>query len=293
MQWDPQGSHAASVDRAGRPTAAARRPAAASSSPDAGRAAPPRRPSAAGAVPSGAASASRSSRTTRAGLPAAITPAGIERVTTLPAPTTESAPMVTPLRILVPSPTKTFSPDARAPWRADRRAAGRGAGRGSPSPGFGRSSRGARARRCRCRALALDVGVVVVLRAVPELDDGVRPRGLQVDIARVKLRRRRPAEAYVASDAYRAAAEEQDRLVDDPRAAHVPARRKRAVFPDPRDLDGVAQMCGAPHEPPAHVAGEAVAAAAGARGAPLQGRPSRRRETLSASSRRTRRDRRP
>ena len=37
-----------------------------------------------------------SSRITRAGLPAATTPAGIEVVTTLPAPITEWAPIVTP-----------------------------------------------------------------------------------------------------------------------------------------------------------------------------------------------------
>ena len=67
-------------------------------------------------------------------------------------------------------------------------------------------------------ALALDVGVVVDLRAVANLDEGLGPRGLEVDVARVELRRGRPAEADVASDAYRTAAKQQDRLVDDPRA---------------------------------------------------------------------------
>ena len=55
-----------------------------------------------------ATSVSASSRTTRAGLPTAITPDGMDPVTTLPAPMTEWAPMVTPLRIMTRSPMNTF-----------------------------------------------------------------------------------------------------------------------------------------------------------------------------------------
>jgi O-antigen ligase len=52
----------------------------------------------------------QSSRITRAGLPAATTPAGIGPVTTDPAPITESEPILVPLRMRTPMPTKTLSP---------------------------------------------------------------------------------------------------------------------------------------------------------------------------------------
>ena len=49
-------------------------------------------------------------RITRHGLPAANTPAGTSRVTTLPAPITARAPMVTPGRMIAPPPTQTSAP---------------------------------------------------------------------------------------------------------------------------------------------------------------------------------------
>jgi len=48
-------------------------------------------------------------RITRQGTPAAITPAGISWVTTLPAPITEPAPMVTPPQTVAFAPIHTFS----------------------------------------------------------------------------------------------------------------------------------------------------------------------------------------
>jgi hypothetical protein len=47
-------------------------------------------------------------------LPAAITSAGIDADTTLPAPITELRPIETPLRMMLPSPTKTFSSSSTA-----------------------------------------------------------------------------------------------------------------------------------------------------------------------------------
>ena len=46
---------------------------------------------------------------TIAGLPAAITFSGMSEATTLPAPITLFFPIVTPLQIVAPSPTQTFS----------------------------------------------------------------------------------------------------------------------------------------------------------------------------------------
>ena len=50
------------------------------------------------------------SRTTRHGLPAANTPSGTSRVTTLPAPITARAPICTPGRMMAPPPTHTSAP---------------------------------------------------------------------------------------------------------------------------------------------------------------------------------------
>ena len=50
------------------------------------------------------------SRITRQGFPAAKTPSGTSRVTTLPAPMTARAPMFTPGRIIAPPPTQTSAP---------------------------------------------------------------------------------------------------------------------------------------------------------------------------------------
>jgi len=50
------------------------------------------------------------SRTTRHGLPAANTPAGRSRVTTLPAPMTHRGPIVTPGQMIAPPPTHTSDP---------------------------------------------------------------------------------------------------------------------------------------------------------------------------------------
>ena len=54
--------------------------------------------------------ATQSSRTTRAGFPTASTPAGRSWVTTAPAPTTVSAPIVTPGQMIAPPPIQTLSP---------------------------------------------------------------------------------------------------------------------------------------------------------------------------------------
>jgi hypothetical protein len=48
-------------------------------------------------------------RITRHGLPAANTPAGTSRVTTLPAPITARAPMLTPGRMIAPRNTRSPS----------------------------------------------------------------------------------------------------------------------------------------------------------------------------------------
>ena len=48
--------------------------------------------------------------TARQGLPIARQPGGISWVTTLPAPITESRPIVTPGRTITPPPIQTFSP---------------------------------------------------------------------------------------------------------------------------------------------------------------------------------------
>ncbi len=45
----------------------------------------------------------------RHGLPAATTPAGTSRMTTLPAPTIESRPIVTPGQTMTPAPSQAFS----------------------------------------------------------------------------------------------------------------------------------------------------------------------------------------
>ena len=47
---------------------------------------------------------------TRQGLPAAMTLAGMSRVTTLPAPMVELAPTVTPGQTMTPPPSQTLSP---------------------------------------------------------------------------------------------------------------------------------------------------------------------------------------
>ena len=52
------------------------------------------------------------SRITRAGTPAATTPGGKSRVTTAPAPTTVSSPIVTPGQTTTPPPSHTLSPRA-------------------------------------------------------------------------------------------------------------------------------------------------------------------------------------
>src|SRR5262245_23504605 len=49
-------------------------------------------------------------RMTRHGFPAAKTPAGIGRVTTLPAPITVRSPMLTPGQMTAPPPTQTSEP---------------------------------------------------------------------------------------------------------------------------------------------------------------------------------------
>ncbi len=51
-------------------------------------------------------------RTIRAGLPTATTPGGRSPVTTAPAPTTVSAPMVTPGSTMTPPPSHVVSPMA-------------------------------------------------------------------------------------------------------------------------------------------------------------------------------------
>ena len=51
-------------------------------------------------------------RMTRHGLPAANTPAGMSRVTTLPAPITVPDPIVTPGQMIPPPPTYTSDPIA-------------------------------------------------------------------------------------------------------------------------------------------------------------------------------------
>ena len=50
------------------------------------------------------------SRMTRQGLPAAKTPSGMSRVTTLPAPMTDREPIVTPGQRIAPPPTQTSEP---------------------------------------------------------------------------------------------------------------------------------------------------------------------------------------
>lgn len=47
---------------------------------------------------------------TRAGLPKAVAPAGMSRVTTLPAPISASSPMLTPGRMIAPPPIQTLRP---------------------------------------------------------------------------------------------------------------------------------------------------------------------------------------
>ena len=54
--------------------------------------------------------ASMISRMTRQGLPAAKTPSGMSRVTTLPAPMTDREPMWTPGQMIAPPPTQTSEP---------------------------------------------------------------------------------------------------------------------------------------------------------------------------------------
>src|SRR5262249_22028094 len=49
-------------------------------------------------------------RTTRHGFPAAKTPSGMFRVTTLPAPITVFEPMTTPGQMIAPPPTQTSEP---------------------------------------------------------------------------------------------------------------------------------------------------------------------------------------
>ena len=55
-------------------------------------------------------SASVTGRTTRQGLPTATTPAGMSRVTTLPAPITVPSPMATPCVTTVWPPIQTSLP---------------------------------------------------------------------------------------------------------------------------------------------------------------------------------------
>ena len=50
------------------------------------------------------------SRITRQGLPAAKTPSGMSRVTTLPAPITALCPIRTPGKMIAPPPTQTSDP---------------------------------------------------------------------------------------------------------------------------------------------------------------------------------------
>jgi serine/threonine protein kinase len=81
----------------------------------------------------GDARSDQSLRMTRQGLPTATTRGGMSRVTTLPAPITDSAPIVTPGRTMTPPPSQTSSPivigladsSGRGPCEWRRRAGGR------------------------------------------------------------------------------------------------------------------------------------------------------------------------
>src|SRR5687768_12216829 len=57
----------------------------------------------------------RAERRTRQGLPTAMTPAGMSRVTTLPAPMVVSSPMVTPGQRIAPPPIHTLLPMVTGP----------------------------------------------------------------------------------------------------------------------------------------------------------------------------------
>src|ERR1019366_8520322 len=169
-------------------------------------------------------SASSNSRITRAGLPAAITPGGIDAATTLPAPITESAPITTPFRIRTRSPTNTFGPSSTCPIAglppgptprgklvevavvdADPRAEQR-AGPDQDA-----------------RSLALDEEVVVEHRAIAELDHRFGRGCLDVAIAGVEAIGVPPAEPDVVTDHDPTVAAQQQRLVQKPASSRARA----------------------------------------------------------------------
>ena len=111
----------------------------------------------------------RASRTTRPG--SRPRPRrGIAPVTTEPAPITESEPIVAPLRIRTPIPTKTLSPISTGAVFWVPPCGGPGRGRGSRCRRSRRGPRSARRGRSGCRPLALQHQVVVELGPVADLD---------------------------------------------------------------------------------------------------------------------------
>src|SRR5436305_195328 len=71
-------------------------------------------------------------RWTLAGAPNATTPAGRSRVTTAPAPTTVSSPIVTPGQTMAPPPSQTLSPRVIGrPYSHTRRRGPGSSGRGA------------------------------------------------------------------------------------------------------------------------------------------------------------------
>ena len=127
------------------------------------------------------------SPSTRAGLPAAITSAGIELVTTLPAPMTELAPIRHPLEDLDAVADEHVLAELHgAHPRLCRRGGDPGADRGNRCRRSRRRTRSGRRADANPGALALDEGVVVDLHAIADLDHGVRAGGLDVAVARVE-----------------------------------------------------------------------------------------------------------
>ena len=122
----------------------------------------------------------QSSRTTRAGLPGGDHAGGDRGDDRLPAPITESAPIVTPLRIFTPIPTKTLSPMSTGAISCSppTRRAGSRSWKFESKISMWAPKRPSRPTRMP-GALALDHQVVVELGAVTELDTapaGARPR---------------------------------------------------------------------------------------------------------------------
>src|ERR1019366_1555218 len=158
-------------------------------------------------------SASSNSRITRAGLPAAITPGGIDAATTLPAPITEAAPTTTPLRITRRCPTAGLPPGPTPRGKLGEVAVVDADPRAEQRAGPDQDA----------RSLALDEEVVVEHRAIAELDHRFGRGCLDVAIAGVEAIGVPPAEPDVVTDHDPTVAAQQQRLVQKPASSRARA----------------------------------------------------------------------